>query len=567
MTIGDWSVLPRAPGETLDRLGVGSPVLAQLLVNRGIDGASASADFLWGRGEQGDPILLAGMKEALARIDAALRRDESIVVYGDYDVDGVSGATLLALALRAIGARVRAFIPHRDRDGYGLNSAVLTRLRAEGAGLIISVDCGVSAGIEIERAKRAGLDVIVTDHHHVPAELPAAVAVINPHRLDCPYPFKALAGAGVALRLAQVVVRNWAPAGGFTAIDDHLHELAMLGTVSDVMPLVGENREIVRRGLARMNTNPSPGIAALLRRAGLNVGWATAEHVAYKLAPRLNAAGRVADPELAHLLLVATTPAAAADIAEQLEVLNTRRRMMTEEAVGAARVEMEALDTPLPAALVLSGHYPAGVLGLVAARVAEEAQRPTAVLRCDPGLCRGSVRGFGSVDVGRAVAACADLLDAFGGHAAAAGLSIAPQLVEHFRARFIEAVTAQQSDGPSLERLRPGRVADCRLHPRSIDLALCDVLAHLEPCGEGNPTPLFETRGLRVQEARSVAGGHLRLRLAADGVRHQAIAFGGASRAPRPSDLIDVLFHVRRHRWRDVDCAELEVLDWRPSDS
>ena len=558
-----WTVTPRAPAATLDGLGIGSPLLAQLLLNRGITDAGAAARFLEGRSDPPDPHAMAGMVEALARISRAVETGEPVVIYGDYDVDGLSAATLLALALRAVGARVRAFIPHRERDGYGLNADVLDRLVADGARLVVSVDCGVSAVAEVDRAAGIGLDVVVTDHHHVPARLPAAVAVINPHRPECGYPFKQLAGAGVALRLAQAIVRASLPRRQGDPLEDRLYELAALGTVADVMPLVGENREIVRRGLERINHQPCPGLAALLERAGLSPGSVDAEALAFRLAPRLNAAGRVADAELAYRLLSSSGADEAAALAAQIEALNAQRRSMTHEALARAREEVAALGDLMPPAVVVCGDYPAGVVGLVAARLAEETGRPTAVLRHGPDVCRGSVRGAAGVDVAVAVGACGDLLAAFGGHAAAAGLSVAPANLEAFRDRFAAAVAAQAPRGPAPKT----RVADCRLRATSIDLDLCDLLARLEPCGAGNTPPLFEGRGFRVAKARAVNGGHLRLTLAADEVRRDAIMFDGARAGPRAAELVDILFRIRRHRWLDVESPELEIVDWCPSEA
>src|SRR6266540_4340535 len=404
-----WQVKPRAPAAALEGLRVDSPLLAQLLLNRGLADATEAARFLDAEGEAlGNPFAMADMHEALERIAAAIRAGEPIVVYGDYDVDGLSGATLLKQALKAAGAQVEVFIPHRERDGYGLSSAVLESLAAGSTRLVISVDCGVSAAAEVAAAARAGLDVVVTDHHQVPAELPRAVAVLNPHRSDCPYPFKYLAGAGVALRLAEALT--------------------------------------------------------------------------------------------AHRLLAARTDAEANQLAEQLEELNARRRVLLEEALARARAELAALGPSPPSGIVLHGEYPAGLLGLVAARLSEETARPVAALQAGDELCRGSVRGVPGFDTVAAVGACGELLLAYGGHRGAAGLSIAPANVEAFRARFAQVVA------PALAALPPPgpAVADCRLRATTVDYSLCQLLARLEPFGEGNPAPLFETRGLLVREIEVV---------------------------------------------------------------
>lgn len=555
-----WTVTPRAPAAVLASLDVGSPLLAQLLLNRGVRSSSDAALFL-DDGALQDPFAMADMPEALARVTAAIEDGRQIVVYGDYDVDGLSGATLLALALEAVGAQVEVFIPHRERDGYGLNAAVLERLAASSTGLVISVDCGVSAEAEIAAARDAGLDVVVTDHHHVPPTLPRAVAVLNPHRPDCPYPFKQLAGAGVALKLAQAVAGRFLGPAQREVVEPRLLELATLGTIADVMPLSGENRAIVQRGLRTMNRDPSPGLRALCRAVNLAPGWISAEAVAFKLAPRLNAAGRVGEALLAHRLLAARSDDVARGLALELETHNSRRRALTDEALHRARADVAALGPSAPAGLVVDGEYPLGVVGLVATRLAEETGRPTAVIGVGKELCRGSVRGVPGFDTVGAVVACRELLLAFGGHRAAAGLSLAPANLGAFRARFAAAV----EDGLVGVLAREPVAADCRLRPDSIDSSLCELLARLEPCGDGNPPPLFETGGLLVREARVVGERHLRLALDGGGARLRGILFDGADSGPVSGQGVDLLHRVRRNVWRDTVSVELEVVAWRPS--
>lgn len=560
----DWTVRPRAPRAALERLGVGSSLLAQLLLNRGIGDAAEARRFLDGGDEPlGDPWLMAGLAEALERISAAIAAAEHIVVYGDYDVDGLSGSTLLALALRAVGANVEVFIPHRARDGYGLSAAVLERLAARAVGLVISVDCGVTAAVEIAGAAAAGVDVIVTDHHRVPSELPPAVAVLNPHRTDCRYPFKMLAGAGVAFRLAEAVVSRFARPGCAAAIEPKLFELAALGTIADVMPLIGENRTIVRRGLRQLNQAASPGLGALAKLARLAPGWIDAEAIAFKVAPRLNAAGRLDDAIMAQRLLAVDTDADAVSLAEGLEAFNDRRRAMTDDALLRARAELGSLLLEPPPAIVVAGEYPIGLLGLVAARLAEDLRRPVAVIEMADVICRGSVRAVPGFDAAAAVAACGDLLLQFGGHSGAAGFSLVPGNLEAFRACFIAAATPMFDALPSIQAV----TADCRLRPESITWGLCEDLAQLEPTGQGNSPPLFETQALRVREARVVGGRHLRLSLISDRTRLSAILFDGADHGPHAGELVDLLYRVRRRLWQDTVSIELEVAGWRPAET
>jgi single-stranded-DNA-specific exonuclease len=562
MTELTWGVRRRARSDVLDRLGVGSPLLAQLLLNRGIASSEQAAQYLDGNETDiGDPYQLAGMPQAVERIAAALGARERIAIYGDYDVDGLSGATLLAQTLEALGAEVDVFIPHRERDGYGLNSPALEALAARRATLVISVDCGVSAVAEVAAAASAGLDVVVTDHHQVPAELPAAVAVVNPHRHDCDYPFKHLAGAGVALKLAQALLRRLSPSPDREGLEDQLFELAMLGTVADVMPLIGENRSIVRRGLRRLRSQPSPGLRALCRYAKVDSRYLTAEDISFRIAPRLNAAGRMADAMLAHQLLAARTDPEAESRAAQLDALNVARRSLTDQAIARARAETADDPVDSTAGIVISGDYPVGLLGLVAARLAEQRGRPTAVVRVDGELCRGSVRGVPGFDTVAAVAACGDLLLAFGGHKAAAGLSLVPDNVDAFRARFADVVAVGMAELPPPEP----RAADCRLLPERLNPALCDLLDRLEPCGQGNPAPLFETRSMLVRDARVAQGRHVQLSLSANGAHVRGILFDGAESGPRPGDVIDALYRVRRNFWQDSYSIDVDLAAWRPA--
>ena len=561
--VREWSVRKRAPSDVLDGLGVESPLLAQLLVNRGVTSPAEARAFLAPVcDDPPDGDALADLGPALERIEAAVRRGERIVVYGDYDADGLSGATLLGLALRAAGADATVFIPHRERDGYGLNAGVLERLSRDGVGLVITVDCGVSGLVEVAAASAVGLDVIVTDHHEPPAELPRALAIVNPRRADCPSPFKQLAGAGVALAVARAVARRLVRASRWDELDDRLHELATLGTIADIVPLVGPNRAIVHRGLQVINARPSAGVRALLERAGARPGEVDATTVAFKVAPRLNAPGRIADASVAHRLLAAPGPDEAGRLADEIEALNDHRKSLLDEELARARAEVQALGASLPPALVVVGDYNLGLLGLLAARLTEENGRPVAVLNRAADVCRGSVRGVPGFDTIAAVRACHDLLERYGGHHGAAGLSVTPDRLADFERVFLTAAEAglSQLAGPV------PRIAECRLRPQSVTWDLTTLLARLEPCGESNASPCFETRGLYVRESRVVGGRHVRLSLAAPGVRLAGIAFNAAEDGPRAGQTVDVLHRVRRNVWKDRRSAELEVLGWRPAE-
>ena len=556
-----WTRRRRASQDELAALGVDSPLLAQLLLNRGLTTPEAAAHL--------DPVRLpapalddmAGLRAAVARIERALDSGEAIVVYGDYDVDGLSGSTVLQRALLALGGRVEVFIPHRDRDGYGLNSDVLRALARQSAGLVITVDCGVTAAAEVAAANAAGLDVVVTDHHDLSSELPSAVAIVNPHRPDCPYPFKQLAGAGVALKVAQALIERRLEPAQRAVIEPVLFGLAALGTVSDVMPIVGENRAIVRHGLRALNAKPTPGMAALFRRAGLTRPWIEAEDISFKIAPRLNAAGRLAEASSTQRLLATTDPVEAESLASELEALNTRRRELGAAALDDARAQVAAYGDRVPAGIVVQSSYPSGVLGLVAVRLVEETGRPVAVVELAEGLCRGSVRAPVGFDVVGAVAAGAEHLIRFGGHSGAAGFSIDAANVEAFSAAFAEAVQQQ----PVLEVADASLVAEARLRPSTVNEQLLDQLARLGPFGHGCPEPLFETAGLDVREARIVGEKHLRLKLWGDGRLLVGIAFNGAGEPPEAGSRVDVLYRVKANIWQGERRAEIQVEAWRPA--
>jgi single-stranded-DNA-specific exonuclease len=557
-----WTRRRRASAEQLAALGVSAPLQAQLLFNQGITSAHEAAEILAPARPVGPaPSGMAGLSAALHRMERAVDAGEKIVVYGDYDVDGLSGSTVLQRALAAIGANVEVFIPHRDRDGYGLNTAVLQELSAQAASLVVTVDCGISAAAEVAAANAIGLDVIVTDHHDVPLDLPAAVAIVNPHQPDCPSPFKHLAGAGVALKVALALAERRLDPATRVSLEPALLQLAALGTVSDVMPLIGENRGIVRHGLWALNERPTPGLAALVRRSGLTRPWVTAEDIAFRLAPRLNAAGRISEASITQRLLATSDHAEADELADELEVLNSRRRELGTAALEAARLYVQGFGGDVPAALVVESAHPAGVLGIVAVRLVEETGRLVAVLERTDGVSRASVRAPATHSAIAAVNACAGHLLRYGGHRGAAGFSIDSRSIDAFRADFVAAVAGQETLPPADASL----IADARLRPDTVSEKLLDVVQDLGPFGHGAPEPLFETGPLVVREARVVGEKHLRLKLWGDGHLLVGIAFNGAAEAPAPGDAIDILYKLKANVWQGRRGAETEVVAWRPS--
>jgi single-stranded-DNA-specific exonuclease len=528
-----------------------------LLWNRGLTDPDSARAWLAAEHEPlADPSLLAGLPSAVARIHRAIVADELIAVYGDYDVDGLSGTALLCRALRRLGARVTPFIPHREVDGYGLNDRRLAELRTAGASLLITVDCGVSAVAEVATARANGLEVIVTDHHPAPQELPEAI-VINPSRADCAYPYKHLAGVGVAFRLAEALLRHRLPPQDAEEVVEELTELAALGTLADVMRVDGENRAIIRRGLARLRRSPSMGLRALLAVAGVEPSGVDSRTVGFSIAPRLNAAGRLDDARLALELLLADEPERARELALGLDELNRASQRQTDAALAVARDGLAGRE--LGAAIVIVGEFPSGIAGLLAGRLAAELNRPVVALARVGETCRGSARSVDGLDVVAAMSRGAAVLERFGGHAMAAGLALRAEHVEAFERAFGAAVSEARG-AAAAERLLQ---IDAELRPfTAADWQTLEVLEQLEPCGPGSPAPVFLTRGLQVAERRAGGRGLIRLKLLGQGVSLVVRAFSGAA-APPLHARVDLVYQLRRNVWRGTVGAEIEALDWR----
>jgi single-stranded-DNA-specific exonuclease len=530
--------------------------LTRVLAARGV-GSAVELDAWFAEPVLGlhDPALLPDAAALRARIDRARADAERVMVFGDFDADGLTGLAILVLALRRLGLVVDPYVPSRLEEGHGLSLAAVEAARASGATLIVTVDCGSTSVAEIGAARDAGIDVIVTDHHRLPAVLPPAIAVVNPHRADAAYPDRRLAGSGVAFKVAALLLADEPGGPGFAA---SLADLATIGTVADVAPIIGENRAIARLGLAVMRAGPRPGIAALLARARIAPGAVDLETVGFALAPRLNAAGRVGEAVDAAHLLIAEDPAEAAALAERLESANLNRRDLTRTALAEAQA---AVGDEVPAAIVVRGAWPVGIVGLVAGRLADEHARP-AVVGADLGsVVRASCRSDGTMDLAAALEACADLLDRHGGHAGAAGFEIAADRWDAFRDRFIGLATALPEPDP-----RPLLRIDLALPALDVDYALYRELAALAPCGPGNPDPLVAILGLTVVRARAATGGHSQLTLRRDRDVLDGIAFGWAELAGsvREGDRIDVVGRVMSRLFGGHETLQIEIRDAAP---
>jgi single-stranded-DNA-specific exonuclease len=543
-------------------LGLTAPV-ARLLVQRGYAQADSARRLLEAEhAELHDPFLMADMQRATERLVRAIRDGEHIVVSGDYDVDGVTGTTLLVTELRRLGAApLDFFIPNRETDGYGISERLVRRAGEVGVRVLVSVDCGSSDHDTIRLARQAGIDVIVVDHHEIP-ELPSdAWAVLNPKRSDCGYPFKGLSAVGVAYKLLQALVG---------VLRDEVHpqdglDLVALGTLADVQPVLDENRTMITRGLVRLGESARPGIRALKQLTGVAGERLKSAQVGFKLAPRLNAVGRVARAKLGVDLLLAESAPQAAALVQLVESQNDQRRLLQERVVQEATHLAEALGEQRPfAALVFAGDdWHPGVVGIAASRLVDRYGVPTALIGVQNGQGRGSVRTAGGVDVRAVLEEAADLLLKFGGHKQAAGFSIEPHQVPAFAKRFEEAVRRRRD-------VQAGRIlhVDVELLSGELEGRLLDDLDRLEPFGEGNREPLFAVCGLRVAErTRIVGNGHLKLDLQfPDGTPLDAIAFGWG-RSVQPQALVgghvDLVGQVQRQDPRYGSGHQMIVRDMR----
>jgi len=558
------------PDEEQERLAAGlvrelslSPLAARLLVKRGIADAEGARAFLFG-GEEllHDPFRLLGMREAAERIRSAGERGELIRIYGDYDADGVSSTAFMTRLFRHLGYRFDAYVPHRTKEGYGLNNAAIDAAAAAGVTLIVTVDNGISAVDQIAHAAACGIDVVVTDHHEPPEQLPNAAAIVNPKQPGCPYPFKGLAGVGVAFKLGHALLGRppfeWA-------------ELAALGTVADLMPLTDENRVIVKHGVQQLRQSGNCGFRALAQVAGIELASASSETIAFGIAPRINAAGRLEHANMAVQLLTTDDAAQALAGAETLDALNRERQKLVDamvkeadEAWQAKREAAAAAGEPEPDVIVVAGSgWNVGVVGIVASKLIDRHYRPTFVLGIDPetGMCKGSARSIDGFDLHAAVTACSDLLDHFGGHQAAAGMSLRADRLGDFESRLIRLARERLTDEDRIKRTP----IDLVCSPDEADLETTRQLALLEPFGAGNPQPRLLLERVPIAEKRAIGkeGKHLKLALVRTGGTLDAIGFGLGGLADRLSDCasVDLVGELGVNEWNGSRRAQLMLRD------
>jgi single-stranded-DNA-specific exonuclease len=538
--------------------------VARVLVNRGVDTEDAAKRFLDpDLSDLHDPYLFRDMRAAVARIARAIRGQESIVVYGDYDVDGITGTAILVKFLRRLGGSVQAYIPDRQ-EGYGLNCDAIRSLADQGCKLVVTVDCGISAREEIALGYSLGMDFIVTDHHEPPLELPSAEAILNPKIQGSGYPFPGLAGVGVAFKLIEALVRG---ASRKTDISGYLNDyldLVALGTIADMVPLVDENRVIVRTGLPRIGTEQNAGLVALSRVAGVDGKNLSVRDAVFALAPRINAAGRMGSPILALDLLLSANRHDAIARAQEIDTLNDQRRSVQQEILDDILLNLPSPDDCEDGIVVAVGDaWHPGVVGLVASKITEMYYRPAVVLSLEGEYARGSARSIPGFDIFSALRQCSDLLCEFGGHQQAAGLTVRGCNIAELTKRLKSI--ASESICPEL--LSPQMCIDCVLDLSDLHIDLAREIERLEPFGESNPAPLFLVRDLPVLEYRTVGEGarHLKLILGTADHRVEAIAFGSGHLAEfirsERVDSVDVVGELSVNEWNGTSRLQMVVYD------
>jgi single-stranded-DNA-specific exonuclease len=542
--------IPEALAAILVQRGLGSPALAKAFLRPELESLS-------------DPLRWADMRVAVEILKRAIDNSRPILVHGDYDVDGQCAAALLTRVLRAAGATVHAFVPHRITDGYDFGPAGLAEAQRVGAGVIVTCDCGITAVDSVAAARAAGMEVIVTDHHLPGDTLPPASAVLDPRRPDCPSEDKDLCGTGVAFKLAQALVTTL---GLSPNLPLHFLDYVALATVADVVPLTGENRILVRHGLKMLADSRWVGLRALVETAGLGGKPLRAGHVGFILAPRLNAAGRIADAKDGLRLLLTEDPAEAGALARELETLNARRQELDQkildEAIDLADKTLREDDRAL--VLAADGWHP-GVIGIVASRLVERYGRPTFMIAWekDGGVGRGSGRSIAGFDLHEALHRTGAHLEKYGGHTMAAGLTIRRERFEDFRVAFLEV--AGQLLGP--DDMRPSQRVDLELPLGLVNGELERLIRHLEPCGAGNPAPVFGVRGARAVGARRVGTNHLRFTLDDGSGVLPAIGFRWADDVPDSwlAAPLDVAFKLERDEWHGRTTLQARVAALAPT--
>ena len=554
---GIWNVGQPASGAVNALVGCGyAPLTAMVLSARGIHDPRQAREYLSCDSELIDPFLLTDMDRAADRVRLAVNRGEKIAVFGDYDVDGITATCLLTAFLRHLGADVVSYIPGRLEEGYGLNPIAIDQLHREGVKLIVTVDCGITAVDEALLCKNLGIDLVITDHHECKDVLPDAIAVVDPHRPDGGYPHKNLSGVGVAFKLAAAL------SGDQQAVLEEYADMVCLGTVADVMLLQGENRVFVAKGLESLRQTRRPGIAALMQESGCAQETVSASSIGFMLAPRINAAGRMGQIDLAVDLFLTDDPRKASELARALCELNRQRQSVESGIYDQAVSMLPAGKTP--EAIVLADEtWHQGVVGIVASRIAEEFCCPTFLICLDGEHGKASSRSFGGFNLFSSLTTLSPLLESYGGHELAAGFTISRSQIPAFRKAICELAAAYYSD----DTPRTCIDIDCAIEPELLTIRGIDSLNQLEPTGNGCPKPVLMMKKLTVERIQMVGGGkHMRLRLRSGRTAVNAIYFSASPETASiaQGDLVDVAFNPQINEFRGERSVQMNILDIRP---
>jgi len=552
-----WRLL--TPAEPLINIPGIHPLLARLLCNRGISEPSQIEAFLNADSRlEADPFLIPDMHQAVSRTYQALLTGEEIAIYGDFDADGITATALLVQGISALGGKVIPYIPHRYREGYGLQVAALEKLRKQGISLIITVDTGITAIAEIQKARKMGLDIIVTDHHLPLASLPPALAVVNPKRSDSACQSSEFAGVGVAFKFLQALLKG----SGREELINSVLDLVALGTVTDMVPLTSDNRYWVKRGLELINNTERPGLQEMMRCANLKPGNLDAESISWVLGPRINAAGRLGDAGTSYQLLLTQDPKEAASLASELEEKNAKRQRLTGELLERVKERLVATGTELPLLMTGDEDYPAGVMGLVAGKLSEEFYRPVILFRFGAETCRGSGRSIPEFDLMAALKDCRDLLSNFGGHTKAAGFTVLTSNLPQLQKQLLNLAEAQLAGMD----LRPHIDIDAEVPLSVFAGETFKEIQRLAPFGAGNPVPAFVSRRVEIVDQRSIGsqGEHLGLKIKQGGTVWNAIGFRFGNRAQEITTYLDIAYNLDVDRWNGGERLRLKLLDFDP---
>ena len=558
-----WKLKPKSPlvPQLVAEAKV-TPLQAQLLANRGLTDANAIQSFLSPRLSQMiDPMRMKGMDEAVKSIVLAIEEHDKITVYGDYDADGLTATALLATFLSHLGLSVATYVPDRLKEGYGLNEAAMKHIQENGTGLIITVDCGISNDREVTLAKRLGMDVVVTDHHLVPSGFRPQCPVINPHQPGCSFPFKGLSGVGLAFFLAvglrtALRKKGWFKSRSEPDLRDYL-DLVALGTMADRVPLLGQNRILVSGGVTRMANSIWPGIRAIMTVAGVGMTDVSSDDLAFRVAPRLNAPGRMGDSGLGLQILMTEKQAEAHVLANKIDATNVRRRTLEQEILEQATAMIDDRMEGGRTLLLGSENWHTGVLGIVASRLVERYHKPVMIAAIRDGIAVGSGRSIDGFDLYSAMKKMSHCFLRFGGHSHAAGFTLKTSELEALRKGLEMEAEAHLQPKDLIPTIR----VDSELSFGNITLDVIHQINALAPFGESNPEPVFMARSVKVFESRVVGERHLKLRLGQGEQVLDAIAFGLGNRHPLKGISTDFLFTPEVNRWQGTETVQLKIID------